>query len=147
MEKIADVLQRKYPQFNTIQPTRTVNDALYQMHCENVDHLIVLENNEQFVGILTEHDIASKVLFNAQQLDNVLVKDFMTTALPVTTIDDSLEYAMQMLEHHNTKFLVVYDQFTFKGVLSAQDLMKQALTKRKEVFEDQPKQNDYRWNY
>ena len=69
MDKIADVLRRKYPQFNTILPSRTVNNALYQMCCENVDHLIVLDDQEQFAGILTGHDVASKVLLVNKPLE------------------------------------------------------------------------------
>lgn len=138
MEKIADVLRRKYPQFNTVYATASVKDALYQMFCENVDYLIVQDEGDRFAGLLTEHDIAGKVLFSTEQLNNVLVKDFMTTAIPVATVDDSLEYAMQMLEHYNAKFLAVYDQFTFKGIVSAQDLMREALNKRKDMFADEP---------
>ena len=63
MEKIADVINQKYPQFNTILLSRTVTEALYQMRCENVDYLIVLDERENFIGILTEHDIASKVIW------------------------------------------------------------------------------------
>ena len=62
MERIADVLDRKYPQFNTVYADCLISDALYQMRCENVDFLIVL-HNERFLGILTDHDIAHHVLF------------------------------------------------------------------------------------
>ncbi len=148
MEKIADVLRRKFPQFNTIKAERSISDALYQMSCENVDYLIVQDENERFMGILTEHDIASKVLTVTKDLDNVIVLEFLTRTLPVATIDDSLEYALQLLENHNMKFLAVYDQFTFKGVLSAQDLIKQALSRRQNLFADLQKHHQgYPWTY
>ena len=56
MEKIAEVLNQKYPQFNTILYNRSVTDALFQMRCENVDYLIVLDEAENFLGLLTEND-------------------------------------------------------------------------------------------
>ena len=62
MERIADVLARKYPQFNTVVPDCLVSDALYQMCSENVDYLIVLEE-DKFQGVITDHDIASRILF------------------------------------------------------------------------------------
>ena len=71
----------------------------------------------------------------------------MTTSLPVATIDDSLEHAMQLLEHHNAKYLVVYDHFNFKGIISAQDLMKEALLRRKDMFDDQPAEHAHHWNH
>ena len=51
MEKIADILGRNQPQFNTVTTTTTVQDALYKMYCEQVDYLIVQEN-DKFIGIL-----------------------------------------------------------------------------------------------
>ena len=147
MEKVADVLERKYPQFNTVSPNCFVSDALYQMACENVDHLIVLED-DKFMGVLTDHDIASKVLFDERPLKNILVKEFMNRTLPVATSDDSLEHCMQLMERFNTKHLAVYDDFIFKGVVSSHDLLQQALSKRKETFEEEIYvRQGYPWNY
>lgn len=146
MECIADVLRHKYPQFNTTSPRRSISEALHQMRCENVDHLIVLDE-ERFVGVLTEHDIVEKMLYRSHDLDQCTVKEFMSTYLPMVTLNDSLEYCMQLMERHNVRHLVVYDRFTFKGVVSSHDLMRQALTKRRLVFEEQQSLSEYNWNY
>jgi len=147
MEKVADVLDQKYPQFNTVSPDCLISDALYQMACENVDHLIVLED-DKFIGLLTDHDIASKVLFDERPLKSIPVKEFMNRTLPVATSDDSLEYCMQLMERFNVRHLAVYDNFVFKGVVSSQDLMQQALKKRKEIFEEESYvRQGYPWNY
>ncbi|MGZ3849974.1 MAG: CBS domain-containing protein [Flavisolibacter sp.] len=147
MEKVADVLDRKYPQFNTVSPTCLVSDALYQMSCENVDHLIVLED-DKFMGILTDHDIASKVLFDERPLKNIPVKEFMNRTLPVATSDDSLEHCMQLMERFNARHLAVFDSFIFRGVVSSHDIIQQALTKRKETFEEKDfVRQGYPWNY
>jgi CBS domain-containing protein len=147
MEKVADVLDRKYPQFNTVSPNCMVSDALYQMTCENVDHLIVLEE-EKFVGVLSEHDIASKVLFAELPLKKIQVREFMNKTLPVANSDDSLEHCMQLMERFNAKHLAVYDNFAFRGVVSSHDLMQQALNKRNETFEGpRVAWQGYPWNY
>ena len=148
MEKIAEVLNQKYPQFNTILNNRSVSEALFQMRCENVDFLIVLDENENFVGLLTENDIISKALLSGKDFDDVLISSCASTNLPVATMEDSLEYALQLLENHNSRFLAVYDQFDFKGVLSIHDLVKVALVKRQMVFEtQQPQRTGYPWTY
>lgn len=126
MEKITDVLDRNYPQFNTVSATATVKDALYKMYCEHVDYLIVMDD-ERFVGILTEHDVAGKVLFSEKPLHNTLVKEFMTTEIPVVTDEDSLEHGMRLLEQRNVRYLAVFKDFNFKAIVSAQDLMRQSL--------------------
>lgn len=142
MEKLSNVLDRNYPQFNTVNTTASVKDALYKMYCEHVDYLIVLEN-DQFMGILTEHNVAGKVLFSDKPLQNTLVKEFMTTDAPVVTAEDSIEYAMQLLEHSKAHYLAVYEDFTFRGIISAQDLMRQALKERHSAFENSKAQQHH----
>jgi len=137
MEKVADVLGRKFPQFNTISPNHLVCDALNQMAAENVDYLIVLDG-ERFMGIICSSDIANKVLLSDKQLKDVKVCDCTNKNLPVVTLDDSVEYCMELLERYNAKYLAVYDSFDFKGIVSSADLMHQTLSKRKPSFENRP---------
>jgi CBS domain-containing protein len=147
METIAEVLEKKYPQFNTVSPDSKVSDALYQMSCENVDHLIVLEN-DRFSGILTDHDIASKVLFAEKPLNKIEVRHFMNRTLPVATSDDSIEHCLQMMERFNARHIAVFDQFEFRGVVSSQDIIQEALTIREATFEGASIQRQgYPWNY
>jgi CBS domain-containing protein len=131
MERIADVLARKFPQFNTVIPNCLVSDALYQMCCENVDFLIVLEN-DKFQGIITDHDIAAKILFEDRPLNKIEVKEFMSRTLPVTTSETSLSHCMQLMERYNVRHLAIFDRFDFKGVVSSDDLMHEAVTNQKE---------------
>jgi len=146
MEKVAAILGRNHPQFNTVSTTTTLRDALYKMYCEHVDYLIV-QQDETFVGILTEHDIAGKVLFSEKPLQQTLVHEFMTTEIPAVAVDDTLEYAMQLLEHYNARYLAVYEEFDFKGIISAQDLMRQALKKPQAVFTNSDAPQKYVWSY
>ena len=139
MEKLADVLGRKYPQFNTTSPPHLVSDALYQMAAENVDYLIVYDDN-RFTGIISSTDIANKVLLADRPLKQVKVCDCTNKTLPIATLTDSVEYAMELLERYNTKYLAVYDSFDFKGIVTSYDLMQQVLSKRKRrvMYKERP---------
>jgi CBS domain-containing protein len=144
MERIADVLARKFPQFNTVVPDCLVSDALYQMCCENVDFLIVLENG-RFQGVITDHDIAGKLLFEDRPLNTIEVKEFMSRTLPVTTSDTSIGHCMQLMERYNVRHLAIFDRFDFKGVVSSDDLMHEAVTQHTE--EEEYVRQGYPWNY
>ena len=144
MERVADVLRHKFPQFNTIRAHRCIYDALHQMHTENVDYLIVMED-ERFVGILSEHGLAEKIAYR-KDLEHTAVKEFMTTYLPVTRLNDSLEHCMQLMERYNVRHVAVYDEFEFKGVVCSHDLMRQLLLKRKSSFADD-RENYSPWTY
>ena len=147
MERIADVLARKYPQFNTVVPDCLVSDALYQMCSENVDFLIVIED-DRFQGVITDHDIASKILFEERPLNKIFVREFMCRTLPVTTPDTTLEQCLQLMERYNVRHIAIFEHFIFKGVVSSYDLIHEALSDRSAVFEQQVnKRQGYPWNY
>jgi signal-transduction protein with cAMP-binding, CBS, and nucleotidyltransferase domain len=147
MEKVADLLARKYPQFNTATANCLVSDALYQMCCENVDYLIVMEDNK-FKGIITEHDIVSRILFENRPLNKIEVAEFVNTSVPVTTPEASLQSCMQMAERFSARHIAVFDRFNFKGVISSYDLMQEALHSPQRFFvEEQEPRKGYPWNY
>lgn len=147
MEKVDDVLGQKFPQFNSVSSECLVSDALYQMCCENVDHLIVFDSS-RFIGIITEHDIASKVLFDNRPLNVIPVKEFVNRTLPVASSNDTPEHCLQLIERYHAKHLAIFDSFTFKGVVSSQDLMQQAFSKRPANNEENgPVRTGYPWNY
>jgi predicted transcriptional regulator len=146
MAKVSEILDRKYPQFNTVSPNHLVSDALYQMCAENVDYLIVMDE-EKFLGILTEHDVTNKVLFANKPLDEVRVHEFLNKNLPVASSENSLAYCMQLLERHNSRYLAIYDDFTFKGIVSANDLMHELLVNNDSVYGDISQDQEYSWVY
>jgi CBS domain-containing protein len=148
MEQVADLLARIYPQFNTAAANCRVSDALYQMCSENVDYLIVLEDNK-FMGIITDHDIASRILFENRPLKEIEVREYMNTTLPVATPETSLQSCMKLMERYNVRHLAIYDRFDFKGVVSSYVLMQAALNKTSGFFEEEeePPRQGYPWNY
>lgn len=146
MKKVTDVLGYNQPQFNTVTTSTSVRDALYKMYCEHTDFLIVQDDNT-FRGILTEHDVAGKVLFSEKPLQQTPVKEFMTTEVPAITADDSLEYAMQLLERYNARYLAVYEGFNFKAIITQQDLMRQTLKLRQAAFANADDQQKHSWDY
>lgn len=146
MEHVADLLNRIYPQFNTAAANCLVSDALYQMCSESVDYLIIMENNK-FMGIITDHDIASKILFENRPLNQIQVREYMNTSLPIATPDISLQNCMKLMERYNVRHLAIYDQFDFKGVVSGYELMQEALNKRSGFSEEESPRQGYPWNY
>jgi hypothetical protein len=54
---------------------------------------------------------------------------------------------MQLLERHNARYLAIYDDFTFKGVVSANDVMHELLTQRDLEYGDVSQDQEYSWVY
>ena len=135
MEKVTSILSRKEAHFHTVSPEWLITDALQQMHCENVDYLIVIDDNDRFLGILSDHDITSKVVFGRKSLQNSTVREVMNTNLPVVTVLDTVEKCMRTMRQHNVRFVPVFDGFEFKGVVSSDDIIYEIIANRSEVFD------------
>jgi CBS domain-containing protein len=136
MEKVSTILERRHRYFNTTSPTCMVSDALYKMCFENVDHLIVMEN-EKYVGIISEHDVTSKLMFINQPLNKIYVKDVMNTGLPVSNTTDTIEHVMLQMRQHNIRYLPVFEGINFKGIITSDDIIQEAVFNRLEIFDDE----------
>jgi CBS domain-containing protein len=135
MERITSILNRKEAHLHTVSPESLVTDALQQMRSENVDYLVVMNNDERFVGILTDHDVATKIIFGKKSLNKALVREIMNTRLPVATTDDTVEKCMRTMGQHNIRFLPIFDGFDFRGVVSSDDIIHEVVESRMEIFD------------
>ena len=141
MERITSILNRKETHLHTVSPESLVTNALQQMRSENVDYLIVINNEERFVGILTDHDVATQIIFGKKSLNKALVREIMNTRLPVVTTDDTVEKCMRTMRQHNVRFLPVFDGFDFRGVVSSDDIIHEVVESRMEVFDAEEDQS------
>jgi CBS domain-containing protein len=135
MEKITSILAKKEPHFHTVSPSASVEKALCQMCCENVDYLIVVDDRERYIGLITEHDITRKVMYANRSKTKTAVKDVMNESLPVATTDDTVERCMQLMRQHNVRYLPVFENFTFRGIVSSEDILEEAVKSRTGIFD------------
>jgi CBS domain-containing protein len=135
MEKITNILSKKEPHFHTVSPASSADFALSQMCCENVDYLIVVDEDERYIGLITEHDIARKVMYANKPMKKTTVKDVMNERLPVATTDDTVERCMQLMRQHNIRYLPVFENFSFRGIVSSEDILEEAVNNRMEIFD------------
>jgi CBS domain-containing protein len=135
MEKITSILSKKQSHFHTVSPETSVDNALCQMCCENVDYLVVMDEEDRFLGLITEHDIASGVLAANKKLAKTKVKDMMNKRLPFATTEYTVEKCMQLMQQHHVRYLPVFENFSFKGIVSSEDILEEAVNNRMEIFD------------
>jgi len=141
MERITSILDRKQVHLHTVSPSSLVTDALQQMRSENVDYLVVINDSERFLGLLTDHDIATRIIFGRRPFNKTLVGESMNTRLPVATLEDTVEKCMRMMRQHSVRFLPVFDGFDFRGVVSSDDIIHEVVENRMEVFDPEEDQS------
>ena len=134
MEKITSILAKKELHFHTVSPGSSADIALSRMCHENVDYLIVMDD-EKYVGLITEHDITSKAVVINRQLTKTKVSEIMNSRLPAAATDDTVERCMQLMRQHHVRYLPVFEIHSFRGIVSSEDIIEEAVNNRMEIFD------------
>jgi CBS domain-containing protein len=129
MSKIKDILTKKGPHFNIVTPDTKVLDALTLMKAENLSYVVVMKD-DQYLGLMSERDYTHKIKLEGRQSETATVKDIMTTNYPVIGYLDDLERCMVLMNVYKTRYLPVFDEMEFKGILTMNDLMREVIDKK-----------------
>ena len=135
MEKITNILSKKVPHLHTVAPESTASNALNQMCCENVEYLVVIDEEERYLGLITEHDIAASVISRNKQLNKTQVQEIMNNRLPVANTDYTVEKCMQLMQQHHVRYLPIFENFQFMGIVSSEDILVGAVNNRMQIFD------------
>ncbi|WP_462250855.1 CBS domain-containing protein [Ferruginibacter sp.] len=134
MKKVSNILKRKGSNVITITPDITVLDALKQMAEKNIGSIVV-EENGNYIGLLTERDYARKVILKGKSSTTTLVKEIMTTGLPRITPDNSVDTCMQIMSENNIRYLPVFENDQLCGIISINDVIKETILTQEETIE------------
>ena len=108
----------------TIIITGSAQDAAKKMRDKDVSSLVVTDNNNKPVGIITERDLVRKVCVKDVNSSDVLIKDILS--YPLVTIDSKLtiEGAADTMVNNKVRHLLVIDDNNINrpiGVITATD--------------------------
>ncbi len=134
MRTVANILQNKPPVFNFIEPKAKVIEALHLMNSVNLSYLVVKEG-DTFNGIFSERDYSRNVILKGLHSDTCAVQEVMSTSIPMVGMQDTVEHCMEMLNTHKTRYLVVFDDQEFKGVVTINDVLREALENKEMIFD------------
>ncbi len=93
------------------------------MAAEKVSSAIVTENNS-LVGIVTEKDLARKIVAKGLDANRILVKDIMATELVTVEPEATLYDAMLLINKKKIKHLPVVKDNVVLGIITAMEILK-----------------------
>ena len=107
----------------TVRPDETVVKAARLMGEKNVGSVVVVENRKP-IGILTDRDIAIRVVAKKADINSILVKDAMTKKI-VTGRDNQrvAELAKVMHENGIRRVPIVNKKGMLSGIITLDDLL------------------------
>ena len=106
-------------------PTDTVSQAARIMRREDVGPVPVVNDDQHklLIGIVTDRDLALKVVAESRDSNNTRVSDVMTsTIIACRESDDASTAIKAMEEHHIRRIPVVNEEGKIVGIISQADV-------------------------
>jgi CBS domain-containing protein len=101
--------------------TASVHEAARAMRDQDLGDVIVIEH-EQVCGIITDRDIAVRIVAEAQDPAAATLADICSHSLLTVTPTDSIEHAVRLMRDHAIRRLPVLDGGKGVGFVSLGDL-------------------------
>lgn len=134
MRRVKDIIASKPKAFNTVSPDALVIEGLQLLNTVNLSYLIVTEG-DVYKGIFSERDYTRNVILKGRSSKETIVEQVMTTDYPRVETTDSVEYCMNLINTHKTRYLLAFDSGNFVGVITIHDLLRQVIASKEEVFD------------
>ncbi len=108
----------------TIEASATIHQAALVMKENDIGFLVVIENANP-LGILSETDIIKKVVTDAKDPHNTIVRDVMNPGIiSVGPDDDVVDVVATKMYENKIRRLPVIDNNNLIGIVSNTDLIK-----------------------
>lgn len=134
MKKVSHILSRKGNNVINISPDVLVIEALKLMDEKNIGSLVVMQN-DQYLGILTERDYARKIILKGKSSADTPVHEIMSTGLPRITPENSIDTCMHIMSENNIRYLPVFDHDKLCGIISINDVVTETILAQRETIE------------
>ncbi|MBA2411651.1 MAG: CBS domain-containing protein [Burkholderiaceae bacterium] len=121
------ILNQKSGEIWSISPDATVYDAIAMMAEKNIGALVVVQE-EQLVGILSERDYTRKVMLRGKRSRETFVKEIMSTQLTTVDSKESVDDCLRFMTDKRVRHLPVVDDGKLRGVISIGDLVKHVIS-------------------
>jgi CBS domain-containing protein len=135
MKSVAQILATKpSPAVHAIAPTANVLEAATLMERHNIGALLVLDG-ERVAGIVTERDLARKMIVSGRSPSDTPVRDIMQAKVHCVRASHTNEDCMALMTDKRLRHLPVLDQDKLVGLVSIGDLVKDIISEQQFIIE------------
>jgi len=124
--KVEDVMNEEV---FLIHENEQVNHARNLMLKHGINKIIVVDRDENPIGIVTGKDLTHKLRGNGpawkrRSIDTIAVRRIMSNGLITIDVDQDLKEAVETMIHNKISSLPVFDKEGLAGIITKTDLMK-----------------------
>lgn len=106
----------------TVSPVDTISTVMDLMIKENVGSVVIVDNSQP-VGIITEKDVLQKVIRLARSLELTLAGDVMSKPLVTIDADRTIADALEALQRHAIRRLIISKDGALVGLTTERRLL------------------------
>ena len=134
MIKVKDLLKKK-PQkvVFSVTSTDSVQTVLEMMLANTIRSVVVLDQ-EQLIGIVSERDCALKVLFRNRKALETTAAEIMTRDVFTVSGEETIDACMVMMSSKNVRHLPVCTNGKVVGMVSVGDVVKEVICHQTELI-------------
>ena len=137
MKSVREVLKAKTKEVWSILPYASVYDALKLMGEKQIGALMVIDDQGNVAGIISERDYARKVILKGKTSKETKVEEIMTPASEMFAVkpENSVEECMILMTGKHVRHLPVFEKDKFIGVVSIGDVVKSIISEQEALIE------------
>jgi IMP dehydrogenase len=135
MTTVRQLLEGKGYEVASIEPDKSVYDAMQLMAAKNVGALMVLHAGE-LAGIITERDYSRKAYLLDRLAKDIQVKEIMTSQVAYVSPDYTAEDCMALVTEMRVRHLPVLENNKVVGIISIGDLVKDAVSGKEFIIHE-----------
>jgi CBS domain-containing protein len=122
MKTVAELLRQRQLPLRTIEPQRSVFEALHVLADHEVGALLVM-TGQRLVGIVSERDYTRKVALQGRSSRDTTVADIMTRQVTVVSPSTRTSACMALMRDQKIRHLPVVEGEQVVGMLSIRDIL------------------------
>ena len=126
---VSEIVNRKGKTVLTVKDGSIVFDTVKKLDDTKTSALLVVNDNEELVGIISERDILYKCYDSGVDLKDNKVKNLMTSAekLIVGKMEDSATYLMHAMIDKGIRHIPILENEEIVCIISIEDVLKAVL--------------------
>lgn len=125
---IGELLREKGDSVLTVSPNADVTEAAHVLFDNKIGLLVVLDDHESVVGVISERDIVRAVALDCGRIQEMNVEEIMSRDVVTCSQENNPEIVMRLMNKHRFRHMPVVDHGHLNGVVSSRDLLKYLLS-------------------
>ena len=124
---VQSILKQKGRRVQTMTPEALVSDAARVLSDQRIGILVVCDERNKVVGVLSERDLVRAVAERAGSIAELRVGDLLTRDIVTCTPHDTPQDVMRAMSERGFRHMPVVEDGELKGLISSGDILQHML--------------------